>query len=398
MGFNSFITYSEIRDYVEKFVDRNKEIAFLEKIGLSDEGREIQAVHITDQNQPIDNKEVVLIIIGRHGDELGTRVVGPMILKWLASWEAGNILKCQHIIVVPVANPDGCVKEIFGFPTSHISDLEKNSLVKIGLKYVPDVVLDIHSVGRGKYGFNWGGLEAVVIDNSADSGEDQYVLRAMADEMIQGAAREGYPFLLHTLEFYQNLRKKAPALSELAFNNHVNRVFYESFHSLTFGIEVNHFVLSPNDAARSGVAVIKSLLEMGTRVFPWEYYRGYPNRVLRGDFFASIRPLGKTAVERRSSRREIWSNRKFFAGSFIPYRKMENDHSINVIFKYSGKNMISGGLTVSFRIRGGPQIKRIIINGQNIKYYSKTDESSTYVFVDVEKVDKDDLKEIVAEF
>ena len=398
MGFSSFISYEEISNWVEQYVNSNKKIAYVEIIGQSNEGRDIKAIHVTNNALPIDDKEVALIIIGRHGDELGTRVVGPALLEWLASKEAKRTLDCQHIIVVPVANPDACVHGVFGLPVHHLSDLEKRSILQLGEKYIPDVVMDVHSVGKEKYGFNWGGLEAVVIDHNANAGEDRFILQKMAGEMVNAGAKAGYPFLLHTLEPYQILRKKAEVLSELVFNNHVNGALYASFHSLTFGMEVNHFVLSPNDTAKSGLAVIKSMLEMGNHVFPWEYYPGYPNRILSGDFLASVRPKGKNANERRNSRKEIWSKRNFFEVPFNPYREMLDDRSVKITVKYSGEEEITDGITINFRIRGTPKIKRINMNDENIDYYVKKDKCSTYVFLDLETIKENDVREIVAEF
>lgn len=393
----SFPTWSEIRDRVEWFAQKNGDIARIETIGHTEEGKDIRAVLVTSAAHPDQNKEIVLIVMGRHGDELGTRTVGLQLLEWLASPEAREVLANQQIIVVPVANPDGCAKKIFGFPTSRLSTLEKESVVKFGLSIVPDIVLDVHSVGKGKYGYNWGGLEAVIIDETARSGEDPYILHTLADKMIQGAAQKGYPFLLHTIEFYRNLKNKATALAEGAFNNHFNQVFYDACHSLTFGIEVNHFALSPEEAAESGVAAIAALLETGNTVFPWEYYPGYPNRVIIGDFQASIRPRGETAAIRRSSRREIWKQRHIF-GSIAPYRRMENDHSVDLGFTFYGGKPLQGGLTVALRLRGKPRIKQIEANGTTTIYEAATDTCSTHLFIDFETIEPDMQNMIHVEF
>jgi hypothetical protein len=398
MKIESYFTYEEIDNWIEQYENKNRKIASVERIGYSDEGRAIKAVHVTNNSVPISDKEIALIIIGRHGDELGTRVIGPSVLEWLASKAAQKTRDHQHIIVVPVANPDGCVHTVFGLPAYHLSDLEKRTLLPLGEKYVPDIVMDVHSVGEEKLGMNWGGLEAVIIDQNAKVGEDQYILGEMAREMIHGAARAGYPFLLHTLEYYQQLRKKADRHSGYAFNNHVNGALYEAFHPLTFGMEVNHFVLSPHDTAQSGLAVITSMLERGNRISPWEYYPGYPNRILSGDFLAWIGPQGKTAQERRNSRKEIWRKRSFFETPFNPYRVMLDDHSVRVIVRYSGDEEITNGLTLSFRIRGRPKIKSITMNNEKVDYYSKRDECSTYVFLDIDTVEKNDAQEFVAQF
>jgi len=394
---DAFPTWPEIRDRVERFVEKNREIARIETIGRSAEGRKICAVFVTDNAQSVHKKEIVLIVMGRHGDELGTRTVGLRLLEWLSSPQARDILVHQQIVLVPVVNPDGCAKDLFGLPGDRLSSLEKESVARVGLSLVPDVVIDVHSVGKEKYGYNWGGLEAVIIDEAARSGEDPYILHTLADKMIQGAARKGYPFLLHPIGFYRGLKKRAATLSEGAFNNHLNQVFYDACHALTFGIEVNHFVLCPEEAAESGMAAIAALLETGHSVFPWEYYPGYPNRILRGEFTASIRPRGETATERRASRQEIWTRRHFF-GSVAPYRRMDNDHSVNLAFTYSGKKPLQGGLTVALRLRGRPRIGRIEVNGTLNPHTVATDACSTHLFIDIETIGLGVQNKILVEF
>jgi len=398
MEYGKIISYDEIDNRVGQFINKNKDIAYEEIIGKSDEGRDIKAIHITNKTIKIMEKEIVLIIFGRHGDEIGTRVVGLALLDWLASKDAKKIRDNQHIIIIPVANPDGCFHNVFGSPVNNISELEKNSILQLGEKYIPDIVMDVHSVGMEKHGINWGGLEAVIIDQSADAGEDQYILRQMAEEMINDAAKAGYPFLLHTPKFYQDFKEKADLLSNIAFNNYVNEALYKSFHSLAFGMEVNHFVLQPDDTVNSGLAIIQSMLNMGNFTFPWEYYPGYPNRILSGDFLCSMKPKGVNANERRKSRKDIWSKRHLFKVPYNPYREMTNNHSIRITVIYCGEEEITGGITVSFRIRGMPEIKKLTANENNIEYHCKKDECSTYVFLDLETIKKNDVREIVAEF
>lgn len=399
MQFDTFIDYETLEDFVDRFVSSHGKIARLEIIAESIEGRPIRAVHLTNPDVPDKDKEVALIIFGRHGNEIGTRVVAPALFEWLASDAAREILDRQHIIVVPVANSDGCAHEVFGLPVYHLSGLEKRSLLPLAANYPPDVVLDIHSLGKETgMGLNWGGLEAIVIDHMADAGEDQVILREMAREMIQSAAAEGYPFLLHTLEPYQHSRKRADALTDYAFNNHVNAALYDTYHALTFGVEVNHFALNSYETAESGLSIIKSVLKMGNRIFPWEFHAGYPNRIISGDFLASIRPRGKDAGERRRSHKEIWEKRRFFKMPFDPYREVHDKHSVRATVKYAGESEIAGGITVSLRIRGMPKIKSVAVDGERIDYYKKEDACSTHLFVELETIKTDDTREIVVEF
>lgn len=398
MEFNSFPTYSELCELLENMVISHEALLRSETIGVSPGGREIRAIHVSNEEFPIEQKEIALIICGRHGDELGTRVLGPCLLEWLVSGACDTILKSQHIIVVPIANPDGCEKEVFGLPRDRLSGLEKKSILRLARKYLPDVVVDVHSVGKEKYGYNWGGLQAVVIDRNAKNGEDPFIFASAANEMIQHACTEGYPFLLHDVDFYRNLRARAKGVAQCGFNNYINRACYDAFHSLIFGVELNHFVQSPNDTAASGLAAIKPLLRMGNRTFPWEYFSGYPNRILSGDFLASIRAKGASAGLRRKSRQEIWKSLEGFVIPYNPYRRMLHGSSVEVLYKYHGGKRIKQGLTFCFQILKNHKVKKVLLNGQSTGFYAKRDRCCTYIFVDVDDLGKNREGEIVAEF
>ena len=171
MPFDSFIDYEALENWIDRFLDVHETIARAEVLAETVEGRPIGAVHLTDPGVSENDKEVALIVIGRHGNEIGTRVVGPAVFEWPASAAAQEILERQHIIVVPVANPDGCAHTVFGLPVYRLSGLEKRSLLPLAAAHPPDVVLDILSLGRETgMGLNWGGLEAIVIDHTADAG------------------------------------------------------------------------------------------------------------------------------------------------------------------------------------------------------------------------------------
>ncbi|MBW2078018.1 MAG: hypothetical protein JRI71_10815 [Deltaproteobacteria bacterium] len=71
---------------------------------------------------------------------------------------------------------------------------------------------------------------------------------------------------------------------------------------------------------------------------------------------------------------------------------------MRVTVRYSGDEEITSGITMSVRIRGRPRIKDITLNDEKADYYAKCDECSTYVFVDLETVAKDDVLELVARF
>jgi zinc carboxypeptidase len=397
MHFNDYPSYTELREQLESMVRQNDSVAWAETIGRSTEGREIRAIHVTNREVPIEEKEISLVICGRHGDELGTRVVGPFLLEWLCSAKAESLLMHQHVILVPIANPDGCANVSFGLPRDRLSKMEQQTILRIAGELVPDVVIDVHSLGKEKYGYHWGGLQAVVIDHKAASGEDQFIIQNMASQVIQTACDQGYHYLLHDVGFYQNLGQRIKAVSSSGYNDHFSKACYNAFHSLTFGVEVNHFFYTPDDTGQSGKRIIRALLLTGNRHYPWEYYAGFPNRLLGGDFLASIRARGITAGERRRSRQEIWQNIDGFVKYQAPYRKTPSKHAIEIICKYSGSQKIAQGFTLCFCLARQSKIKKIQLNAEAVDYQVKEASCCKHVFVDVANLAIVDEKEILVE-
>jgi hypothetical protein len=379
MHFDTFPSYARLLELLERMVSENPKILKFETIGTSPEGRDIKAIHAATDAAPLQAKEVVLIICGRHGDELGTRVAGPAVIDWLLSAEAVPILENQHIMIVPVANPDGCAKEKFGLPPDRLSHMEKECLVRLADRYIADLVIDVHSVGKQKLDFNWAGLQAVVIDREADAGEDQHINFKMADSIIEAARAENQLFLLHGIEFYRKLRERLSAPTPGAFNNYFNRACYDALHCLNFGIELNHFVLAPDEVGQSAATIIKALLLLGNRSFPWEFAPGYPNRLLKGDFLASIRACGQTPGERRTSRKKLWPT----IASWNISRAMPAPVTIQVKVGYSGTKKNSPPAGICFFAAGRRPIKTVLLDGSPVPALSVEEKAGAHVWVQV---------------
>lgn len=358
MRSSSFPSLSDIYQSLDRLIDRNSDCMHIESLGLSEDGQDIKAVYVTDRSLPLSEKEVAMVVCGRHGDELGTRGVGPALLEWLLSPEGEETRRKQLVIVVPVANPDGCVKEEFFFPQDRLSETEQTTIVKLARVYHPDAVIDVHS--------DFLDTESVIMANTSNSGEDVFIHNVVRAKMIAEASRLGYPFLAHEVE------------RSRSYNNFFSGVCYENFHSLAFGMEASHFSLGPEEAAESSLAVIRSLLNVGNTCSFWEANSGYPNRILVGDLFTSIRPVGRNATERRQSRSEIWQNRKFFT---CPLREALNRRTIRVVTNYSGEELV-GGFSLSCRIRGFPTIQRVLLNEKTVDPHIYKDECATNVCVD----------------
>ena len=53
MHFSDYPSYTELRELLESMVLQNDNVAWAETIGNSPEGREIRAIHVTNQEIPI---------------------------------------------------------------------------------------------------------------------------------------------------------------------------------------------------------------------------------------------------------------------------------------------------------------------------------------------------------
>jgi len=373
MTHDHFPSLNEIYERLDQFVGANPDIARIETLGLSAENREVKAVYITDKSVAAAEKEIALVICGRHGQELGTRVIGTALLDWLASAEGKETRQHQQVIIVPVANPDGCVRGEFWAPKDKLSETEENTIARLASVYQPDAVIDIHS---------WGGVldgEAIVTANTSDSGEDIFIHESIAAKMAERAAAKGYPFLIHRCRLSGG------------YNNFYCGMCYENFHSLVFGMEVNHSFLDTKENAQSGMAALKVLLDKGNTRSPWESHAGYPNRILLGDFFTSIRATGVNAAERRKSRYEIWKNKGLFKA---PKRECLAPNSIRVTTKYSGE-ALSCSFALVCRMRGFPELKMIRLNGKNATATTYRDNCSTYVSIDIHPSGKKEYEAII---
>jgi len=224
----------------------------------------------------------------------------------------------------------------------------------------------------------------LITANTSGAGEDVFIHESIAQKMIERAAAKGYPFVIH--------RKKVSG----AYNNFCSGMCYDNFHSLSFGMEVNHEFLNPRECAESGVTALAALLEAGNARWGWEPAAGYPNGMLMGEFLTFVAAAGANAAERRESRCEIWTNRKLFE---TPSRTCPARNVFGAKMSYSGTKPLSRGFRLVRQIRGNPEVKSVRLNGRSMEWTACRDSCSTYVSVEIRPAGKEKEEyELLIEF
>jgi hypothetical protein len=364
-----------------KFVEEHQNIARSEVIAVTEQGREVIAIHITDPKIPLNEKQVFLAVYGRHGNELGTRVAGLTLLDWLSQEEALDIRRKQNVIVLPVANPDGSAENKFGAPRNGLSELEETIIDFLVETYKPDAVVDIHSLGDAY-------LEAIIDGHTDSWAEDDMIHRRLAMKVSKDAVLAG-----HNLISTDYLKiKQLLAQARSGYNNFLCEAFYEKNHSLVFGLELCHFNLTPEHVKNVNEICLSSLLKAGNQKLPWQKNPSYPNQILVGDLSTSIRVKGENPGERRKSRHEVWKNReniKILKTIIKEVKGSETDiKEINTTTKYSGEETISGFELIA-RFPRQTRIQKVSVNGEKVRDFSTFNESdSNYLVVPIRTVTK----------
>ena len=397
----------EVYQWLDDWVANNKGLARKEVIGKSPDLWDIPAIFITNEYVSNDDKQIAVITLGRHGQELGTRVVGPEIIHYLCGSDAEEIRKTQVVIVVPVVNPEGFVSNEFRSSMTSLTKTERVVLGGLFKEFPPDMLIDFHSLGKtagSKY--DRGDMEVIIPANTTRWAMDEQIHQYVAREMQKAAESEGWPYEIHTLEdlatYYfgdakignmpwSSLKEKVFLLhmqdscdnyhipEEDQYTNYTCGPTYLKWHTLVFGMETNHYALSrAGDIALSGLAPCSALLKMGCTRLPWEKDKGYPVNILHGDFRISIRPLGKNVSERRASRIRIWKERNNFN---LPQREMVDQETTLARVRYFGWDLPME-FALCLRMREN-NIKSVTIGNKEVGFETFRDNCSTFVYVPI---------------
>jgi hypothetical protein len=399
---------SELYAWIEDFVIKNPGITEKKVLGRSEDGKwGIPAIIVTNKSIKDDDKQIAMLTLARHGQERGARVVGPGILNYLASDEAGETRSKQKVIVVPIANPEGFVRDEFNSSMYGITNLEKRIWGELCANDIPDMMIDYHSLGKSdatKY--DRGDMEAIIPANITKWGMDEQIYQHIANRMLEAVEAKGWPYEIHTLEdlsFYYfgdgpTARLPHRYLQEKVFLLHLQNTYehydkpltfpgytnytcgpaYMKWHTLIFGIETNHWSIKPEDGLEeSGLIPCQALLNMGNSRFSWEKDTGYPTNLICGDFRISIRTIGKTPGQRRISRERLWPERFHFD---ILKREMLEDPEITLAeVGYMGEK-VPLDFALCLRMRQNV-IKKVTVDNKSIEFETFKDHCSTFLYI-----------------
>lgn len=409
----------EVYRWLDDFVRDNERIAHKEVLGESPGHWEIPAVLMTNGRRANDHKQIAVVTAARHGQEFGARVVGPEILNFLASEEARKILDTQIVIVVPVVNPEGFVKNEFCSSMTSLTKTERLILGRLFKTYPPDMIIDYHSLGPDSGSkFDIGDMEVILPANTTTWAMDEQIHLHVAQRMVDAAEEAGWPYEIHTLEdlatYYfgarepgnmpwTSLKEKmfllhmqdshdgyaipeeavlealASQAEKTTYTNYTCGPAYMKWHSLVFGMETNHGAITDaGELAESGLVPCAALLKMGSKRFPWEKDPGYPVNILQGDFRVSIRPVGNTAAERRASRIRIWGERNHF--NHPQRERIDSDKTIARV-RYFGDDLpMEFALCLRMRQK---HVQSVSIRGKETNFETFRDRCSTFVYIPI---------------
>lgn len=385
-------TSEQVRQRVDALRTKHPRLVSVETVGVTAQGRPIDAVTITDPAAQAVDKQHVLIAAGQHGNEESARLVALRLMDYLLSPDGRPLLKRQKVVILPNVSPDAAEADTYETPAGIRPNLdhpdtgatspEGKALEKVALELQPELFVDLHA--RGHAGCSH---DMVLFPPSRPYTEDEGLLWQIAQQMAAEGEKAGIPHLVHPLTWPG---WGGPDLDQPSSTLWMYRQF-KSMVFLTENAEHNQHAYVEKQRAASGVNRLKPLLAMGSRRFPKLYYHGYPCQLAVGMFNAGAVAVGETAAERRASRIELWRN----AGAFEKLSPVlpETAGAKMLQVHYTGPTIRSGaGFQV--RIAGKWHVRHVQFNGRRLKprkvdgYYTWQDQYTTYAVAALPELSK----------
>lgn len=327
------------------------------RIGRSGEGRPLLAVTATDRRVPDHDKQRVLVLAGRHGNEESGRIIALELLSWLCTAAARGVMRRQVVTVLPNCNPDACERDIYRTPSGADvgSDLEEadpipesRAIESVAVRLMPDCVVDLHACGHTGHA-----SDMVLYPEPRPYTEDDNLLHGMAAAMCAAGERAGTPHVTHPLTWWDRGRDLGSCAR-----------YYRNYKSLPLLTETSeHNSVTPSAALRGrvGLARLRALLAWGGRRHSKLPYAGYPNQLVLGTWALGVAALGRTAAERRLSRVDIWRQADHFPR--ISYALPAAERARTILLPYTGQPL-RRGLAVQCAFGGIRRVRSAALDGR----------------------------------
>lgn len=375
----------QVRQHIHALQKRVPDRVAVRTLGLSGQGRPIDAVTLTDASVNDTLKQNVLILAGQHGNEESARSVALALMDELVAEAHRDTLRQQRIVVMPNVNPDGAEADSYGTPDGVRPNLdhgpggptipEARAVAQVAAELTPDAFVDLHA--RGHAGCSY---DMVLYPPTRPDTEDDNIFHAIAADMTAAGERAGLPHVTHPLSWWRTSSGHARSTTALAYQQ------FKSIVMLTESTEHDEVHYPRDLTARVGVARLQALLAYGNRRHPKCPYPGYPNQLVLGMWSSGVVALGATAAARRHSRVGIWRQGDRFHK--LRLRLPEEAMRKTLAIEYDGPTLETGvGLMI--RAAGRHAIASVRRDGRPMSpgdadgYFAYHDEVSTFVIAAV---------------
>lgn len=234
-------------------------------------------------------------------------------------------LERQAVLVVPVTNPDGCVRDqadklgnANGVPAAQVhlpgkppATAEGRAMRALVEEWIPDAHVDFHGLAGGSMG------DCSFLYPTVDGKRSIPILMEVEMALEAAGAAAGFPQQARPRLWWEP-RYSLPGW--LARN-------YSAFCMVVEATE-NYYPLA--DSVRSGVVRMLRLMEIGEEVRWFQDYPNYPCDLVNGGPMGAIMSYGQNYGERRKSRRDI--SQMIVQG--VPwFGRVENDYDWTAVIR-----------------------------------------------------------------
>lgn len=391
------LTWEEYQGTLVHWRKTFPKLVTLESRGMSGQNMPVYLLKITDSAVNAADKQVCLVTTLHSGPER-TGTTGAMAFaEWCLSDDplAVETRRRQVVLVMPCVNPlamfytdrfrneqgvdpytgTGRAGKLWDVKSLALTKLEDApelvAMLSVIDDYQPEVHADLHGTGLQEYAPDQLGsrqmFQGQIMTEVTGGAYSNYALRPwdwrVTETMIAAGREAGFP----SDRFEADAQRTfwGPELAPLG------RKLWHGlplFYSAHYGYAKYHTMVITQEVAweQSLVARMKGLMSIGNG--PWldERVAGYPVNRMRHFVGHYVTAYGRTAVERRASRVELWNQQSDFALGFL-YPQTVGRESLVVATSAAAKRSVATNDLRAVLGEGAGEVERFIQAGPELK-------------------------------